>query len=125
MKSIQETVASVQNAFPSIYTKEDVVHLLSSLEIEAPEAKGGNLTQSQIEELCKRIVAQVRDNAENLDGDCIDKDSAEFSLSYREIELDSVDFDTREIADQVANGIGDTIEEFFEELNKEEEEDCE
>ena len=123
MKSIQEAVASVQNAFPSIYTKDDVIRLLTSIEIEAPKESSGKLSQYQIDDLCKRIVAQVRENAENLDSDCIDKDSAEFSLSYKELELDSVEFDTSEVADTVVDGIGDVIETFFEELEETEEEE--
>ena len=122
--NIQQAVASVENAFPSIYTKDDVVRLLESIsiEIEAPKESSGKLSQYQIDDLCKRIVAQVRENAENLDSDCIDKDSAEFSLSYKELELDSVEFATSEVADTVVDGIGDVIETFFEELEKEEEE---
>ena len=120
--NIQQAVASVENAFPSIYTKDDVIRLLTSIEIEAPKESSGKLSQYQIDDLCKRIVAQVRENAENLDSDCIDKDSAEFSLSYKELELDSVEFATSEVADTVVDGIGDVIETFFEELEKEEEE---
>ena len=121
--NIQQAVASVENAFPSIYTKDDVIRLLTSIEIEAPKESSGKLSQYQIDDLCKRIVAQVRENAENLDSDCIDKDSAEFSLSYKELELDSVEFDTSEVADTVVDGIGDVIETFFEELEETEEEE--
>jgi hypothetical protein len=122
MQTIQETVASVQNAFPSIYTKDDVVKLLESIEIEPSEQVANGLTRDQIEELCKRVVALVKENAKNLDSDCIDRDSAEMSMGYSNtVELDSVEFDTREVANQVVNGIGDVIEEYFEELNKEDE----
>jgi hypothetical protein len=122
--NIQQAVASVQNAPGSIFTKEDVISLLEKIEIEqTPEVAGVRLTQDQIEDLCRKIVAQVRENADNLDNDCIDKDSAEMSMGYSNtVELDSVEFDTSEIADQVVNGIGDVIEEFFEELNEEDEE---
>ena len=123
MKSIQEAVASVQNAFPSIYTKDDVVKLLTSIEIETPKESSGKLSQDQINDLCRKIVAQVRENAEGLDTSCIDKDSAEMSMGYSNtVELDSVEFDTSEVADQIVDGIGDVIETFFEELEKEEEE---
>lgn len=119
MKSIQEAVASVENAFPSIYTKDDVIKLLNSIELEPSEQVANGLTNEQIEDLCRRIVDQVKENAENLDSDIVDKDSAEFELYGNEISVSSVDIDTREIAREVVNGIGDTIEEFFEELNKE------
>jgi hypothetical protein len=66
----------------------------------------------------------VKENAENLDNDCIDKDSAEMSMGYSNtVELDSVEFDTSEVANQVVDGIGDVIETFFEELNEEDEEE--
>ena len=120
--NIQQAVASVQNAFPSIYTKDDVVKLLESIEIESPKSSS-KLSQDQINDLCRQIVAQVKENAENLDNDCIDRDSAEMSMGYSNtVELDSVEFDTSEVANQVVDGIGDVIETFFEELEKEEEE---
>lgn len=123
MKSIQEAVASVENAFPSIYTKDDVVKLLTSIEIESPKSSS-KLSQDQINDLCRQIVAQVKENAEGLDSSCIDKDSAEMSMGYSNtVELDSVEFDTDEVADSVVDGIGDVIETFFEELEEEEEEE--
>jgi hypothetical protein len=124
--NIQQAVASVQNAFPSIYTKDDVVKLLESIEIEAPKSSSVNLSRDQINDLCREIVAQVKENAENLDSDCIDKDSAEMSMGYSNtVELDSVEFDTSVIAREVVCGIGDVIETFFEALEKENEEDSE
>ena len=120
MKSIQEAVASVQNAFPSIYTKDDVVKLLTSIEIDSPKSSS-SISQDQIHELSRLIVAQVKENAEGLDSDAIDRDSAEMSMGYSNtVELDSVEFDTDAIAREVVCGIGDVIETFFEELEKEE-----
>ena len=129
MKSIQEAVASVQNAFPSIYTKDDVVKLLTSIEIDSPKSSS-SISQDQINELSRLIVAQVKENAENLDSDAIDRDSAEMSMGYSNtVELDSVEFDTDAIAREVVCGIGDVIEDFFrtleEEENEEETEDSE
>jgi hypothetical protein len=123
--NIQQAVASVQNAFPSIYTKDDVVKLLESIEIEAPKSSSINLSRDQINDLCREIVAQVKENAENLDSDCIDKDSAEFSINSNYLELDCVEFDTSVIAKEVVCGIGDVIETFIEALEKENEEDSE
>ena len=119
--NIQQAVASVENAFPSIYTKDDVVKLLTSIEIETPKESSGKLSQDQINDLCRKIVAQIKENAENLDNSCIDRDSAEMSMGYSNtVELDSVEFDTDAIAREVVCGIGDVIETFFEELEKEE-----
>jgi hypothetical protein len=123
MKNLQDTVASVQNAPSSIFTKEDVLNLLNG--IEFPKQVSINpLTQFQIESLCEKITEVVKDNAENLDNDCIDRDTAELSMGYNNtVELDSVEFDTREVADQVVRGIAEVIEEWFEKAFPENEDD--
>ena len=123
MKNLQDTVASVQNAPSSIFTKEDVLNLLNG--IEFPKQVSVNpLTQFQIESLCEKITQAVKENAENLDNSCIDRDSAELSMGYSNtVELDSVEFDTREVADQVVSGIAEVIEEWFERAFPENEDD--
>jgi len=119
--NIQQAVASVQNAFPSIYTKDDVVKLLESIEIDS--SGGGGFTKEQVLILAERLIEEVKENVNNLDSDCVDKSSAEFSLNYNEIELDSVDIDQSEIRDAVVNGLKDVIETFFEEYEEKEEEE--
>ena len=121
MQTLQQSVASVQNAPSSIFTKEDVLNLLNG--ITAP--KGGIEIDRQItKDLCEAILDAVKDNARNLDSsDVCDLSSAEFSLNYNEISLDSVDIDTDSIAENVVNGIYDVIEEFFETLEKDDEEE--
>lgn len=121
--NILQAVASVENAISSIFSKEDVINLLNSIEIDPPAENEGltsgvTLTKKQIEELCEKICDQIKDNADNLStSDVVDLGSAEFSVSGNYIELDSVDIDTSNITDTVVDGIGDVIEEFFEELN--------
>lgn len=121
MQTLQQAVASVQNAPSSIFTKEDVINLLNG--ISAP--KGGiEINRQIIKDLSNAILDQVRENANNLDSsDVCDLSTAEFSLNYNELSLDSVDIDNDQIADNVVCGIYDTIEEFFETLEKEEEEE--
>lgn len=115
--TIEQTVAAVQNAPGSMYTREDVISLLNKLEI--PKATSGVLTQTQIEELCHKIFDHVKENAENLDSDDVcDKESAEYELYGNEINLTSVDIDTRHIANNVVDGVGDVIETFFEDLKE-------
>ena len=117
MQTIQQAVASVQNAPSSIFTREDVINLLNG--ISAP--KGGlQMDRQTTKDLCEAILSTVKDNARSLDtSDVCDLSSAEFSLSYNEIQLDSVDIDSDSIAENVVNGIYDTIEEFFETLEEE------
>jgi len=115
--TIEQTVAAVQNAPGSIYTREDVISLLHRI-----ETKGGSLTQDQIATLCELICEKVKDNAENLETeDVCDTDSAEFELNGNEISLCSVDVYTRGIRDAVVEGIGEVVEGFFEELEEEQE----
>ena len=114
MKNLQDTVASVQNAPSSIFTKDDVLNLLNGIEIPK-EAVINPLTDFQIESLIKTIHEAIGDNASDLDNDCIDKDSAEFSMNYNNcVELDSVGFDADNIVDTLTNGIDDVIEKWFE-----------
>jgi hypothetical protein len=115
--TIEQTVAAVQNAPGSMYTREDVISLLGKI-----ETKGGSLTQDQIATLCELICEKVKDNAENLETeDVCDVDSAEFELNGNEISLCSVDVYVRGIRDAVVEGIGEVVEEFFEELEEEQE----
>ena len=119
-QTIQEAVASVQNAPGSMYTREDVISLLNRIKVE----KGSGPTDRQIKDLVERIVETVNDNASSLStDDVLDTYSAEFELNGNEISLSSVDIDCSKIADEVTDGIESVIEEFFEELNKEDDEE--
>lgn len=113
MKSIQEAVASVQNAFPSIYTKDDVIKLLESIEITS--APG--FSQETIEKLIDAVTTATTKHISRMDTqDMVDNDSAEFSIGYNNrIELDSVDVDTSAISDEVETAIDDAIKEYFKE----------
>lgn len=121
-QTIEQAVASVQNAPGSMYTREDVISLLNR--IETTTATGIQMDRQTTKDLCDAILDAIKDNARNLDtSDVCDLSSAEFSLNYNELSLDSVDIDTDSIAENVVSGIYDVIEEFFETLEKEEEEE--
>ncbi len=120
MQTFKEAVASVENAPTSIFAKEDVLHLLKSIQFpksqpdQTLEVKG-RFTKDQVSTFFQVLMDEIKSNIDNLDNDTIDKSSAEFSLNYNEIELDSVDLDTREIERQVTDGLADKLEEFFDE----------
>ena len=125
--NIQQAVASVENAFPSIYTKDDVIKLLNSIEIEAPSGIA-QIDKQTVKNLSEAIMDEIRSNVQNLDcNDVCDLGSAEFELYGNEIQLSSVDIDTEEITRNVMDNITDVIEDFFdrleEESNNEKEED--
>ena len=101
-RTIEETVAAVKNAPGSMYTREDVISLLEKLEGGSTSRK---LDSEAISKLVSRICEVVRENANNLDNDAIDLSTAEFSLNYNEVCLDSVEFDTDNIGNTVVEGI--------------------
>lgn len=116
----QQTIELLNQQLPGFYSVEQVIKIIN--DIETPEVKGGGLTQQQVAHLCELICDRIKDNVENLGTeDVCDTSSAEFELYGNEIQLSSVDVDTRGIRDVVVDGIGDVVEDFFEELEKEEE----
>ena len=118
----QETIDLLGKQLPGFYSVEQVIKMIT--DIEEPEATAINpLTDFQIQSLIKTIHVAIGDNASDIDNDCIDKDSAEFSMNYNNcVELDSVGFDTDQIVDTITNGIDDTIEKWFEKAFPESEE---
>ena len=98
-----------------MYTREDVISLLNRIEVPLTSS---SLDEEQVRELIKKVIKTIEDNGRNLDNDCIDTGSAEFSLNYNEVQLDSVDFDTDAVTSTLTDGLADAIEEFFEELKK-------
>jgi hypothetical protein len=119
----QETIDLLGKQLPGFYSVEQVIKMVN--DIEEPEATAINpLTQFQIESLTKKIIDAVTDNAENVGDDCIDKDSAEFSMNYNNcVELDCVGFDNGRIVDAVLDGIEDVIGEWFDKAFPESEEE--
>lgn len=113
--NIQQAVASVQNAFPSIYTKDDVIKLLESIQIEE---SSGKLSNEQIEELTESIQEKVARAIRNFDtSDIVDNSTAEFSIGYSNtLELDGVDVDLQSLNDEIEGTIESTVTEFFEGL---------
>jgi hypothetical protein len=122
--NIKEAVASVENAYPSIFTKDDVIKLLNSINVELPpliyiKPKQVPLTKEQIERLCEVVLQQIKENVEDLESDKVcDLSSAEFDLNGSEISVSSIDIDTDKIEDGVVYNIESAIEVYFEELEE-------
>ena len=115
--NIQQAVASVQNAFPSIYTKDDVIKLLESIQIEE---SSGKLSNEQIEELTRSIQERVVRVINRADvSDVVDLGSAEFEISYNnQLELSNVDLDLSGLESEVEGTIENTVTKFFEDLEE-------
>jgi hypothetical protein len=106
----------VLNAFPSIYTKDDVIKLINELQTEAythqqtlPKKDGDEL-QSILLEALERAI-------DNMDSsDIVDYDTAEMSINYRNhVELESIDANCREIFSEIQSVVNREFEEYFSE----------
>lgn len=68
----QNAIASVQSSVSSIFSKEDVINLINSIE-------GGRvITTNDIERAIDKVVSWAENNEEDL----VDRSSVEFELSY-------------------------------------------
>jgi hypothetical protein len=106
----QQTIELLQKQMPSFYSLEQVIKLISDIE-DSP----AGLTRTQMKNLCDRIKSRIEDNLDQMDfSSIIDRGTAEFSLKGNEIELEGVEVDSREVADEAVYGIAEEIEDYFE-----------
>ena len=112
----QETT-KVLDAFPSVYTKDDVVTLLSKLRTNVLYAYDAD---KQATELSKddfvAFLDNVKDGVERMfnlgNAEYVDYDSAEFSIDYNNrITIENVDINY----DSVTDGLIDVVEDKFNE----------
>ena len=95
---------SVQNSVSSIFSKEDVINLINS--IEAGSSR--KITPYDI----GRAIDQTIDWIENNERDVLDLDSAEFEISYNnQLECTNVPINVEEIRNALENNFMDFGEE--------------
>ncbi len=100
--TIKEATKQISEGFSSIYSKDDVLHLLSVLETSS--SGGFELDEDQIRDLSVDIVNEFSDAGADI------IDDYELSMSGREVELDSIDFSRRNMQDIVEDAIKQFIE---------------
>lgn len=103
----ENAIASVQNSVSSIFSKEDVLFLINSIEEKKEEVKT-TLSVDKLEELVRTITSEIED--QNDRGKIIDVDSAEFELYGNRIELCSVPLDLDAVEDIVREALTDAFE---------------
>jgi isopentenyl phosphate kinase len=101
--TIEQAKQQITEGFSSVLTREDVLHLLDCLEVKS-ESKF-KLTKEQISNLAEHISEEINDAGTDVVSDY------ELSMSYKEVELDSIDFD-------VQSTVEHAIKEFINELNE-------
>ena len=98
---------SVQNSVSSIFSKEDVINLINSV-----EGGGRKITPYDI----GRAIDKAVDWIENNERDVLDLDSAEFEISYNnQLECTNVPINVEEIRNALENIFCDFAEEEDEE----------
>lgn len=101
-KSLSEIIKETEGCFPTIFTKEDVLLVLNSIETEVfiPD-------EEKIQELKSELLNAIQ----RMDSDkAIDYDSAEFGIqSGNEIILEDASLDFNNIEDV----INETVDDFF------------
>ena len=91
---------SVQNSVSSIFSKEDVINLINSIE----EGSSRRITTEDIE----RAIDNVISWADNNESDVVDFDSVEFELSYdNRIEVSNVPIQLENLREALENNFMD------------------
>ena len=106
---IKNTIFKVSNSFPSIFTREDVIKLLTDLDAEM---QGETPKQTVTKEA---LIEVFRDSFADKDFDsAIDKDDIELSLGYdNKIEVERVPLDEEFLVDsavEVLEAVWDVLE---------------
>ena len=117
-------ILKVVEAFPSIYTKDDVVSLLNVLRTnalhevadalsEANKAAAG-ITEEQFQEFAADVNRKLESSLCNGNIEVYDTGSAEFSLTYdNRIEIENIDVLTDNITDELHDILLDQFQSHF------------
>ena len=103
----------VANAFPSIYSKDDVIKLIDELQNEVTQQPQ---TKVDFEELKQALLEAVERKIDNIDStDVVDYDSAEMMMGYRnQVELESIDVNCSTLFNEIETAINDEFNDYFE-----------
>ena len=114
MKITKENVIiAVQNSVSSIFSKEDVINLINSIE----EGGGRVITTNDIERAIDKVISW----ADNNESDVVDFDSVEFELSYdNRIEVSNVPIQLENLREALENNFMDFGEAIEEDSNDDE-----
>jgi len=106
--------------YSSVFTKDDVIELLSKLRTEvlneALELKKPivSISEMDFQEFSCNVTRALERSLNDGTIDVVDNDSAEFSIGYRNtIEIECINVDTESITDELANILLDQFQESF------------
>jgi hypothetical protein len=109
----QQTLDTLKSQIPSFYSLEQVITLIEGIEESTTVPLG--FTDEQRDELVNSIADEIADLGMDAVADY------DLSMSYNEVEIDSIDFSTSTIRDVVEREIDNWINENW---NKKDDCDC-
>jgi hypothetical protein len=115
-------VLQVVEAFPSIYTKDNVVSLINVLRTkvlnEVADLKPTvGITEIQFQEFAAEVNRKLERSLSNGSIEVYDYSSAEFSINYdNRIEIENIDFNSDAVADELHDILLDQFQNHFGEL---------
>ena len=101
---------SVTFAFPSLFTKDDVIKVIRDLEFELQNAIKEEptpttvITKEQIKEIAEQAAASIVSEGMDL------VDSYDLTMSYREVELDEISLDEGRLTYAIEQAITEWFE---------------
>ena len=124
-----QQIEKIIDSFPSIYTKDDVVTLISGLRTqvltEVSELKQSvkPITEMDFQEFSESVTRELENRINRGDVDVHDYSSAEFSINYHNtLEIESIDFNSDAVTDELSDILLDKFQEAFGELITDKEE---
>jgi hypothetical protein len=108
----QATIDLLKQQIPGFYSAEQVIDMISKIEPEVLEAYEFKFNDEQIKVLVGNVADEIRDQGLDLISDY------DLSMSYREVELDSIDISSHSVKNAVNSAIENWVEWFKEEQDK-------
>ena len=115
-----QQIEKIIDSFPSIYTKDDVVTLISGLRTqvltEALELTKTNsfISEMDFQEFSCNVTQSLEQNINRGNLDIYDYSSAEFSIGYNnELSIESIEFNTDAITDELSDILLDQFQQSF------------
>ena len=105
----QATIDLLKQQLPGFYSAEQVIDMISKIESEVLEAYEFEFNDDQI----RTLVDNVVDEISNLGIDLVS--DYDLSMSYKEVELDSIDLNNHQIKGAVKSAVQNWVEELKEE----------
>jgi hypothetical protein len=117
-----QEITKTIDAYPSIFSKDDVVNLLSSLRTtvltETAEALSNAnatpITEMDFQNFSESVTRELENRINRGDVDIHDYSSAEFSINYHNtIEIENIDFNSDAVTDELSDILLDKFQESF------------